>query len=1589
MKYLIVFVFLFLQTVTWAATTTNYDFSNRTPEFNAFAFGGLLGSKVPSNKTSPSFNYSGSDYDQIKVNDGNYRDSYTTSKNRYPSIRYVFELDEDVNTVNDLTIFWNGFGQNSKRNKLDGVQIYIWNNASGSYSLIAENTSSATVNLTGSVSSAITNYIDNDKRVTIFIVSQEKTFNREYNWIGTDYFRLQVTADKATTPASIVANYQFDQCNYTGNGNEVVDQTGNHSGSIFGITEPSSTAVINNSLDLSATGIDDWVSLPNETVDGLNDFSVSVWINTSIAKRQQEIIHVLGRGLSNGFGFDDDMLEIYLSNSSTVYVKVQDSGQQLSAGKNITDGQWHHLVVTREDNRVCLYVDGALQPCGNGVNSGVLSLPNNDAVVVGQEQDSYQGDFDPDQSFEGYIDELMIYDGKLTSAEISTLYDRQSNGKNYDGITRDTVSCGFIIANFQFDECSYTGRTGEVIDQLGNNNATSYNNTNTSVDAQIEKALAITNAQHHIQTNILLPNTFSVSTWFKKPTDNLGNKYFILGAMEGGGDLLYLDRDNGWRWGIYDASSANSVDGSYSFSRLDNNWHHMALVYQNRKSHLYIDGVFVETINLAPSGTLKYIGTSLDDFDTSTPQGFRAPLDEFIVFDGALTVNEIATIYNNQNMRKNYDGTSRAPSQCNNELIAQFSMEQMTWNGSVGEIIDETGNFNARARNGALTANTLSAINGNPGTCRYGSFDGDNDYIELPSSFENLQSSFTIAAWIKPRNIDSGSRIFADDENNQTGYAFSLGDQNSNKGHLRFYSRGVRPVSLDTAAGVISPDAWVFVTAVHNSATKSRQIYVDGSLKASGTYTGSWGTDTGPASIGGETDSGETNNRFTGDIDEVHVFKGALTAAEIYVLRSKTHPCAEPAIHHYEIVHDGNGLTCAAEPITIKACTNSSCSSNSDLSTESVSLDFTVFSPTDGTSIKFTPTFTGSTSFNFNHTKAETLTLSIDGATVSASNPIECSGFGSSCEMTFSEAGYILTLDDHNACTTPDLVIQAVKLSDDGMSCAPAYTGNQPVDVTFNYSSPVTGSRRPILNNIVMEESGIAERRTLDFGSSATVTLPFQYNDAGRINIAVSEGSNAGLTSGHVTTIVSPDKLIVSAPEVNSACVSADPNDELACKKFKLAGESFTLNIAAACADESADETIYTPNFELNDIALTVNTIAPDLGNPVILGKRNFNFLEATGETKDGIIQLADQTISEVGVFTITATPPVYGYFNKKTIPAATSENIGRFVPKHFTVNSVFEGELGNSNGSSFAYTGEMNNLALTEGAISYKNAMEPEMLITAQNVGGQTTRNYTGSFMKLNQASFTVPAIALDVSRLEKILDTDVVSNINILTSNLSDEGDGTVKYKFSATDNFIYTRNEKSLINKYTADIDLQINSIIDSDDVAADDTDSDGRNGILILDPKGIEIGFGRWNIENTYGPETADLPLPMTVQYWDGSQFVVNDLDSLTAYDGSVASNYTKSNAGLSPQLAIGVVNVSDAGPMFNLGLGQLLLSRPTDGSQGQIRVIYETVPDWLKFNWNSIDENSDDNIFDDSPSGVATFGLYRGNDRIISWREVSN
>jgi len=160
--------------------------------------------------------------------------------------------------------------------------------------------------------------------------------------------------------------------------------------------------------------------------------------------------------------------------------------------------------------------------------------------------------------------------------------------------------------------------------------------------------------------------------------------------------------------------------------------------------------------------------------------------------------------------------------------------------------------------------------------------DGDEDYIEL-TTFPDLTGNFTMAVWINATDASGDERIFADDENNLGGYALSIGD--AGDGQVRFFSRNISPVSLDSGQ-VITPGTWHHLVGLHDADSQQRRIYVDGQLVAedSGSYSGIWGIDPGLAALGGEVDGtseSSENWRFDGTMDDFRVYNRVLSEDEI------------------------------------------------------------------------------------------------------------------------------------------------------------------------------------------------------------------------------------------------------------------------------------------------------------------------------------------------------------------------------------------------------------------------------------------------------------------------------------------------------------------------------------------------------------------------------------------------------------------------------------------------------------------------------------------------------------------------------------
>ncbi len=235
-------------------------------------------------------------------------------------------------------------------------------------------------------------------------------------------------------------------------------------------------------------------------------------------------------------------------------------------------------------------------------------------------------------------------------------------------------------------------------------------------------------------------------------------------------------------------------------------------------------------------------------------------------------------------------------------LVAEYRMDEPSWSGASGEVVDASGNGQHGRAVNALVAADTPALPGTPGTCGYGVFNRNNAFVELPPTFPNLQGSFTIAGWIRPTvNVTGDQRIFADDQNNSAGIGFSLGDGGA--GRLRLFSRSVSPVWIDSPP-VIALNEWTFVAAVHDAAARRMALLAfDAAGQPLGqwsqTYTGSFGVDNGRASIGGENAAAGSEAvprwRFGGNIDELKIYALALTQAQIGSLVGLNRSCPATA----------------------------------------------------------------------------------------------------------------------------------------------------------------------------------------------------------------------------------------------------------------------------------------------------------------------------------------------------------------------------------------------------------------------------------------------------------------------------------------------------------------------------------------------------------------------------------------------------------------------------------------------------------------------------------------------------------------------
>ncbi len=145
----------------------------------------------------------------------------------------------------------------------------------------------------------------------------------------------QTTPPSPPTVDYSYSDWHFDASSWNGSADEVIDSHGGHHGIAYSVSAVAGKVC--NAMDLSASSTQDYAKLGEAVLDGVNDFTVSIW-HKGTSTNGQAILS----GATNG---SDNELLFWFTNPTKFNGHLKDSALGLVIGSSYTDGNWHPRTV--------------------------------------------------------------------------------------------------------------------------------------------------------------------------------------------------------------------------------------------------------------------------------------------------------------------------------------------------------------------------------------------------------------------------------------------------------------------------------------------------------------------------------------------------------------------------------------------------------------------------------------------------------------------------------------------------------------------------------------------------------------------------------------------------------------------------------------------------------------------------------------------------------------------------------------------------------------------------------------------------------------------------------------------------------------------------------------------------------------------------------------------------------------------------------------------------------------------------------------------------------------------------------------------
>ncbi len=577
---------------------------------------------------------------------------------------------------------------------------------------------------------------------------------------------------------------------------------------------------------------------------GTQDFSIFFWVNRDAAS---------SKGILQKLDAGDD--GYYLRFTAANLVRFGLDSIVIESSSSISDTtNWHHVgVVIDRDGYGQIYIDGVADGSPVAINSEAMDTTS--ILVLG---------WTSSVPLDGVMDEVRIYNRTLSPGEVEGLY-RWAPGP---------------VVYFKLDENTGSSTTNDS-SGMGNN-GTIYGSIIQSdwMTGRFGSALNFNNStSDYISAGDPSNGSFDFGTgdftleaWIKYSTTNdsgiitkipvSNTPGYSLGETSGKARFFV---NNG---GSYIDSSSNINDGQ---------WHYLVGRRKSSVMDIYLDGIINNgTCSNCTSSTHNVSGTAsleVSGLRHGSGKRFTGLIDEVKVYNYARTSGQII---------EDMNAGHPAPGSPIGSSIAHWKFDEGDHNtcGSGSDFCDSSPNLNhLNLTPGCLYTNSGKFGKAYQGTDNCRSTRSDDADFDFTAA-----DDFSLSVWFK-RDTISASEVLIDKEVSTAGYQLYM----DSDGDVVFgIGDGSAAFPEESIGGGLSKNyddnLWHLAVAV-KTGTSSIRLYVDNKEIDSDTSLSVTGSlENATAIFIGDSDSGDDTNEFLGIIDEVNIFRLALTPDQIKLL---------------------------------------------------------------------------------------------------------------------------------------------------------------------------------------------------------------------------------------------------------------------------------------------------------------------------------------------------------------------------------------------------------------------------------------------------------------------------------------------------------------------------------------------------------------------------------------------------------------------------------------------------------------------------------------------------------------------------------